>query len=102
MPQPSDYLIYGSILIAIALGFIVAALVILYVKLLREHERLRQEKARMAEVAEREAEEVLAKAQRSAEALINDAHLRAGEIIKKTEVLSADSKNKMLAELEEV
>jgi F0F1-type ATP synthase membrane subunit b/b' len=102
MPTPSDYLLYGSILIAIALGFIVAALVILYVRLLREHERLRQEKVRMSELAQKEAEDILSKAQKSAEILINDAHLKAGEIIKKTELLTSDSKNKMLAELEEV
>src|SRR3989344_7428029 len=102
MPQPSDYLIYGSILIAIALGFIVAALVILYVKLLREHERLREEKARMAEAAQRQSQQILENAQKSAEILINDAHVKAGEVIKRTEVLSSDSKNKMLAELEEV
>ena len=102
MPTPSDYLLYGSILIAIALGFIVAALMILYVKLLREHERLREEKARMAEAAQRQSQQILENAQKSAEILINDAHVKAGEIIKRTEVLSSDSKNKMLAELEEV
>ena len=102
MPEASDYLLYGSILIAIALGFIVAALVILYVRLLREHGRLREEKVRMAELAQKEAEDILSKAQKSAEILINDAHLKAGEIIKNTELLTSDSKNKMLAELEEV
>ena len=102
MTNASDLLLYGSILIAIALGFIVAALVILYVRLLREHGRLRVEKARMAEVAQKESQEILANAQKSAEILINDAHVKAGEIIKRTEVLSSDSKNKMLAELEEV
>jgi len=102
MTNASDLLLYGSILIAIALGFIVAALVILYVKLLREHGRLREEKARMAEAAQRQSQEILANAQKSAEILINDAHVKAGEVIKRTEVLSSDSKNKMLAELEEV
>lgn len=102
MPIASDFLLYGSILIAIALGFIVAAVVILYVRLLREHNKLKEEKAALSAEAHRAAQEILEKAQKEGEQLINQAHQKAAEIIKNTEVLSTDSKNKMLAALEEV
>jgi len=102
MPIASDFLLYGSILIAIALGFIVAAVVILYVRLLREHNKLKEEKARLTAEAQRAAQEMLEKAQKEGEQLINQAHQKAAEIIKNTEILSTDSKNKMLSALEEV
>lgn len=102
MPIASDFLLYGSILIAIALGFIVAAVVILYVRLLREHNKLKEEKARLTVEAQRQAQEILEKAQKEVDLLINEAHRKAAEIIKNTEVLSTDSKNKMLTALEEV
>jgi len=102
MPIASDFLLYGSILIAIALGFIVAAVVILYVRLLREHNKLKEEKARLTAEAQRAAQEILEKAQKEGEQLINQAHQKAAEIIKNTEILSTDSKNKMLSALEEV
>lgn len=98
----SDFLLYGSILIAIALGFIVAAVVILYVRLLRQHNELKEEKARLTAEAQKQSQEILAKAQKEGEVLISSAHQKAAEIIKNTEILSTDSKNKMLAALEEV
>ena len=98
----SDFLLYGSILIAIALGFIVAAVVILYVRLLREHNKLKEEKAALSAEAQRQAQEILEKAQKEGEQLITSAHQKAAEIIKNTEILSTDSKNKMLSALEEV
>lgn len=98
----SEFLLYGSVLIAIALGFIVAALVILYVRLLRETNKLRDEKARLTQEAQKQAEAVLAKAQETAEQTVREAHTKAAEIIRATEVLSTDSKNAMLAELEQV
>ena len=102
MPIASDFLLYGSILIAIALGFIVAAVVILYVRLLRQHNQLKEEKARLTAEAQKQSQEILAKAQKEGEELISSAHQKAAEIIKNTEILSTDSKNKMLAALEEV
>src|SRR3990172_9829328 len=102
MSNANDFLLYGSILIAIALGFIVAAVVILYVRLLREHNKLKEEKARLTAEAQRAAQEILEKAQKEGEQLINQAHQKAAEIIKNTEILSTDSKNKMLSALEEV
>lgn len=98
----SDFLLYGSVLIAIALGFIVAAVVILYVRLIRQHNELKEEKAALTASAQKQAQEILEKAQKEAEDLINSAHQKAAEIIKNTEVLSTDSKNKMLSALEEV
>ena len=102
MSNANDFLLYGSILIAIALGFIVAAVVILYVRLLREHNKLKEEKAALSAEAQRQAQEILEKAQKEGEQLITSAHQKAAEIIKNTEILSTDSKNKMLSALEEV
>lgn len=98
----SDFLLYGSVLIAIALGFIVAAVVILYVRLIKEHNKLKEEKTALTASAQKQAQEILEKAQKEAEDLINSSHQKAAEIIKNTEVLSTDSKNKMLTALEEV
>ena len=102
MSNANDFLLYGSMLIAIALGFIVAAVVILYVRLLREHNKLKEEKAALSAEAQRQAQEILEKAQKEGEQLISQAHQKAAEIIKNTEILSTDSKNKMLSALEEV
>mgnify|MGYP001619035318 CR=1 FL=1 len=98
----TDFLLYGSILIAIALGFIVAGVVLLYVRLLKEHNLLKEEKARLTAEAEIEAQAILEKAQRQVDELIKSANAKASEIIKNTEVLTTDSKNKMLLALEEV
>lgn len=102
MPLPSDILLYGSVLIAIALGLLVLALVVSYVRLVRRFNLLKEEKSKLTANTRLEAEKILDDAQKTAEQVVREARVKASEIITKTEAFSKETKEAMVAQLGQV
>ncbi len=100
--MPTEIILYGAVLLSIALGLLLIALVILYVKLFRAHNQLKAEKITLEQEALKEAEAQLSKAGKTAERIIEEARLKASEIIKGTQVFSTETKDKMAGELNRV
>ena len=102
MPLPSDILLYGLVLISIALGLFVLALVVSYLRIVRRYSQLKEEKSKLEAEAKLKAEKKLEEASKVSEQIIQEARIKASEIIKKTETFSRETKDAMIAELGKV
>ena len=97
-----ELIIYGSVLIALAFGLLSIALVIIYVRLSRKHHSLLEEKSKKGPSPEKDVNAILEEAQVKGQKIIEDSHARAQKIVAEAGSFSADTKQKMLAQLDKV
>ena len=102
MSDPSQIWLYATTLISIALGLIVISLVIIYLRLVRKHAQLKEEKSRMGAAAQKEAEKVIDEARRQSIQMLQEAQERASNMIKEVGFISDQTRNKMLEEIGKV
>lgn len=102
MINPSQILLYGAILISIALGFIVIGLVISYLRLVRNYSKLKEEKRKLEAVAQKEAEKIIDEARRQSSQILQEAQSKASSMIQEVGFISEQTKKKMLDEIGKV
>lgn len=102
MIDPSQILLYGVILISIALGFFVIGLVISYLRLVRNYSKLKEEKRKFEAAAQKEAEKIIDEARRQSSQMLQEAQGRASSMIQEVGFISDQTRKKMLDEIGKV
>lgn len=102
MVLPEQIIIYGSVLITVALSLLLIAVVTLYVSLLRKYQELLEEKSKLQSIREGEVEKILAEARQKAHQIVEEANVNASKIVQDAGFVNEELKGKMLAELERV
>ena len=81
MPQSQTLLIYGLVLISIALGMLIIALIILYIKTLSRLNKLQEEKSSTISSAQSEAEKILSQAHEQGKKTLSEYQEKATKIV---------------------
>ena len=98
----SEIILFGSVLISVALGLLLIALVVLYVRLIIKHNSLREEKSQIESNAKAHADEIIAKANNEASEIIKTAHSEATRKVLEAGKIGAEVQQKVLADMEKV
>ncbi len=102
MNNPSNIMAYGAILISIALGLLLMALFITYLQLLKKYTNLKEEKSKIGEDAQRQAESLIEQARRQSASILGESQQKAANIIKEAGVISQEARQKMITEMSRV
>lgn len=102
MTNPSDIMLYGAILISIALGFLLLALFITYFQLLKKHTKLKEEKGKGTEESQRQAVLIVDQARKQSTSILAESQQQAAELIKDAGTISQEAKQRMIEEMSKV
>ncbi|MCH7640754.1 hypothetical protein IID22_00950 [Patescibacteria group bacterium] len=97
-----EVIIFGSVLIALAFGLLSIALVLIYVRLSKKYRNILEEKSKKEPGPEKDINAILEEAQAKGQKIIEDSHTRAQKIVAEAGSFSADTKQKMLVQLDKV
>lgn len=97
-----EIIIYGAVLITVAFGLLVIALVVLYVRLSRKHQNVLEEKPKAKITPEQDINTILLEAQQKGQKIIEESNNRAQKVVAQAGTFSAETKHKMLAQLDAV
>lgn len=98
----SEIILAGAVLISVALGLLLIALVVLYVRLVIRYNTIREEKSQIESNAKAHADEIIAKAEREASSIIQTAHSEATKKVLEAGKIGAEVQQKVLTDMEKV
>lgn len=99
---PEQIIVYGSVLITIAVSLLVVALAALYVSLLQKYKALLEEKKSFKAQTDAELEKTLDEARQKAHQIIEEGNVRASKIVGDAGVFNEQLRGEMLRELGKV
>jgi len=102
MENPAQILLYGSVLIAVALGLLVISLLVSYLRALKKVTEIKDKKRNIEDEAAKEADRIITEARNQASQIIQESQVKASAIIKEAGVLNEQVKNQILAEVSQV
>ena len=102
MTDPAQILLYGAVLISIALGLLVLSLVVSYLRLHKTYSRLKERKNMIESDAHKEAEKIMDEARKKSMESLKQARIQASKIINEAGVITQEAKQKMLSDFSTV
>ena len=102
MILPSQIIVYGSVLITIALALLLIATIATYASLLRKYKALLEEKSKLKAEAESQVDKIFQEVRQKAHQIIEESRQKATKIVGDAGVISNELKEKMLNELNKV
>lgn len=102
MDNPAQILLYGSVLIAVALGLLVISLLVAYLRALKKVTEIKSKKRSIEDEAALEADKIITEARNQASQIIQESQTKASAIVKEAGVLNEQVKNQILTEISQV